>query len=681
MNSRHAVDESVRYAVGAAMSDALYPQGRFSGISPEALDLTKWPEVDIAAHSELQRQRFIRRRHAIELYVSGADVREVEDAGGVSAIQVSRLIKRRCLQLHPDGRLWGWRALIPHVRLEPHIRSAKVRPTPAGGGSAGALRQVLMRCGDIQLEERLRARILKREPSNRLDIARAGRQSVHRWFLAQLRPLGYEARNEWPFNVGKLGYNAICEYMDRVIKSAPLAGALALGGGPDAKAKMKAGDGTKRPPLRVFQRVECDSHKLDGLFIVLVPNPAGGYSEKMVRRLWVTVVEEVASRAVLGYWLTLRREVPSEDVLRAIKSALSPWRRREISFSSDAYTEDAALPSGHAPAYVGACWDEFCVDGAMALKCKDVAQALEQVVRASILSPNDSFLARRSKDDRPYIETFFRTLGSRGLQHLSNSTMGNPRAKAGRRPEAVAVNSSVQLEYLQELLDVIIANYNATPHSSLGWRSPLQQLDFLTQQGTVGIRHANPQLVQQLLSSRQACTVKGGQATGRAAYINFAGARYTSDALRYRFDLVGQRIWVSLMNEDDARFVQASTDTGVILGVLHALPPWHRTPHSLFIRRSINSLANKRLFHLSSNRCPIELFAEYAESQPKKKLPPHGAYLEVRRILEEQGDLANLAPDRRPDEANEKPTGRSRTAASDDNPIPPLPPRERAVQK
>ena len=68
------------------------------------------------------------------------------------------------------------------------------------------------------------------------------------------------------------------------------------------------------------------------------------------------------SRAVLGYHLSLHRECSAEDVLRAIKHALTRWVPRELQFSSSAYVAEPGMPSARNDRYLGACWDEFSVE-------------------------------------------------------------------------------------------------------------------------------------------------------------------------------------------------------------------------------------------------------------------------------------------------------------------------------
>jgi transposase InsO family protein len=218
-----------------------------------------------------------------------------------------------------------------------------------------------------------------------------------------------------------------------------------------------------------------DAHKLDGRFVVMMPQIDGGWSPRLIHRLWVIVLLDVVSRAVIGYHLSLRLEVNKEDVIAAIKNALTRWTRRELTFGDHAYSDESALPSGHNERYVSLCWNETSVDGALAETCKTVKDKLRDVVGSTMMDPSVGFAQRRSKDDRPFIESFFKTLGSRGLQRMSNTTGAKVQDKGGRDPAKVAVMSEFQWEYAAELLDVLIANYNATPHSGLGYRPPVPE--------------------------------------------------------------------------------------------------------------------------------------------------------------------------------------------------------------
>ena len=394
-----------------------------------------------------------------------------------------------------------------------------------------------------------------------------------------------------------------------------------------------------RPVKRFLQRVEMDAHKLDGRFSVALPLPEGGHKERIIHRLWVIVIIDVYSRLVLGYHLSLRREVSKDDVMRAIQSALSEWKPRKISFSETPYAQDAGFLSAAGSEFAGLCWDEMSVDGALAETCKTVRLALSEVVKSNLIEPKTGFSKRRNKDDRPFVEAFFRTLSSRGFQRLSNTTGAKPKDKKGIDPDKVALASSFQYEYAEELLDVLIANYNGRCHHSLK-RSPLAFAKFCVSRDLKNIRHADPEAVQMLLSQRKKCRVKGGAEKGRTPYVNCFGAKYSGSTLQNRYDLVGQEIWVVNHIVDDARVARASTMNGGSLGILRAAPPWHASPHSLAVRAAINSGALKEKLDIKQGDDAVESLINFVEQQPNNKLPVHVAYLEARRILTNAAELS-----------------------------------------
>jgi transposase InsO family protein len=598
----------------------------------EGFSVANWPTVDEGALSAEDLAQYQRHKRAVLMYLSGASYATLLEETGFAARYINHTIRNRCMFAHPDGQVHGWRALIPGLHITKYTRKKNVKADRNGWGTAGALGNLLLQEPDFAT--RLDKLILKTCADTKLGQLRQPRHALWAWFLKELRDLGYEVRNEWPFTVKTMGYSALLRYCERVLNANPIKAARIVGG-PQVEKKMVSGDGINRPVHAPFERIEMDAHKLDARFVVMIPTLDGGWHPRLIHRLWVIVLLDVASRAVIGYHLSLRVEVNKEDVIAAIKSALVRWSRKDLSFGEQAYFEDAALPSGHHERYVGLCWDQTSVDGALAETCKTVKSKLLDVVGSTLLDPSAGFAQRRSKDDRPFIETFFRTLGSRGLHRMSNTTGAKVQDKRGRDPGKVAVISEFQLEYAAELLDVLIANYNATPHSSLGYRSPLQILDFYASMDKLPKRHADPNSVQGLLSVRKLCIVRGGYQQGRRPYVNFLGASYSNDELAQRHDLVGKQVWVINHLEDDARMALATTKEGHRLGVLRAHPPWHRTPHSLSIRSAINAMVRNRRFALANGADAITVFMDFVESNAKGKFPIHPSYLELKRLLVE----------------------------------------------
>jgi len=599
------------------------------------VDTSQWASPDEGALEGSRRALYRARKQAVLLYLCGAPADTIRRQTSLGAKQAYRLIRERCLLTHPDGRPYGWRGLVPWLRLNPYRRRRKIHVDQFGRGAAGAMR-ALLDCHP-ELRGAFDARILASASGKRLVETRQSRRRHCAWFPDQLRGLGYEARNEWPFNTSSVGYSSICRYIDKVRSCNPKALAAATGG-PDLALKLKTGDGTGRPVQKFMQRVEMDAHKLDGRFCVSLPLMGGGFREKIVHRLWVIVILEVISRTVLGYYFSVRREVSKDDVLRALKRALGRWHLRPVSFCDMPYLPGAGLLSTLGEDFVGLCWDETSVDGALAETCQHVRDVLRDCVGSTLLDPKTSFSKRRSKDDRPFIEAFFRNLAGQGFQRLSNSTGAKPGDRKGRQPEEVALAARFQYEYAEELLDVLIANYNATPHGGIGNRTPLAYAKFLHQHSPQSLRRADVAVVEALFSIRKRCIVRGGAATGRAPFVEFHYGRYTNEVLHNRHDLVGSEIWVICHKEDDCRVALACTLGGMSLGVLRASPPWNISPHSLSVRAAICQACSHGKFTIPTGGDAIDVFMRYVESQAHNRLPVHPAYLEARRILAAAAD-------------------------------------------
>ena len=338
------------------------------GIDTECLRTELWPTIDEGALPDSKRNVYLARKRAATLFLQGSPASTIKSSTGISMDYIGRLIRQHCVETHPDGRLVGWRGLVPHKRFRDYMRHKSVHIDRWGKGASGALAATFLACADTKLQKRFNDQILKAArnagagaETTELKLIRFEKQKLFRWFLNELRRQQYEIQGKWPFNTERQGYVTVCRYVDQILKEHPRAN-VSCEGGANAVTKMKTGDGVDRPIFEPYFRVECDAHKRDGRFIILVPTPDGEFVERLVHRLWLIVILEVVSRAILGYYLSVRREVSSGYVLVAIKHALTKWRRRTISFSDSAYHPDANFPSSIDDEFIGACWDEFSVD-------------------------------------------------------------------------------------------------------------------------------------------------------------------------------------------------------------------------------------------------------------------------------------------------------------------------------
>jgi putative transposase len=98
--------------------------------SPEALDLATWPGIDVTALKTEARQRYRQRATAIEHYRRGLSLNDIREKTKIDRRVLYRMIDR-ALRTHPDGRVWGFRALIPGLHTKAYERRKPAKGTAA----------------------------------------------------------------------------------------------------------------------------------------------------------------------------------------------------------------------------------------------------------------------------------------------------------------------------------------------------------------------------------------------------------------------------------------------------------------------------------------------------------------------------------------------------------------------
>jgi hypothetical protein len=190
-------------------------------------------------------------------------------------------------------------------------------------------------------------------------------KALHKGFIEACRKHDLEKKGQYPFTTKKLAYEALSKYAHKLIELNWERGAKARLGSA-AVNTLRTGDGTGRPAFMPFQRVECDAHLIDAIFCILIPSLSGELIPKIVHRLWWIIVHEVSTSTILGHFLSMNEECTADDVLQAVRIALTKWQPRKLSVPTMKYWDGAGFPSSYDSRLVGARWEEFSVDGSMA---------------------------------------------------------------------------------------------------------------------------------------------------------------------------------------------------------------------------------------------------------------------------------------------------------------------------
>ena len=171
----------------------------------QAIDVNAWPTVAYTELDEAARRTFETRRLAVLRYTAGESIKAIEKSTGINRRQLYRWLERAQTP-HPDGRLFGFRALIRYMRIAEYgrVRDVHVRGEHGSRGAAGALTQLFERyptlTGWLLLQVKQRKVLLEQVDTNgRLRTRLRGLQSLHDDFLRQCRSVGLTAA-DYPLN-------------------------------------------------------------------------------------------------------------------------------------------------------------------------------------------------------------------------------------------------------------------------------------------------------------------------------------------------------------------------------------------------------------------------------------------------------------------------------------------------
>ncbi|KVU23523.1 DDE-type integrase/transposase/recombinase [Burkholderia ubonensis] len=585
----------------------------------QSLDVTTWPTLAWTELDVPRSKRIKLSMQAIECYARGDRVKDIEAATGVNRRQLYRLLER-ALVPHPDGRIYGFRALVADVRVVDYVR---VKPVATHGergsrGMVGALSQLLERYPKLAgwLLLQIKQHRVKRDQlvaSGDLRTRLRGLQALHAAFLQQCREVGLTAA-DYPFNtagraVRSLSARVKTELLRSFGTAARAAGASHLKGLP------RSDDAIAPTASRPYQVVEFDGHRLDIRLKVVVRDPLGFEHEFETERVWLLVIIDVCTRVVLGYHLVLAREYSRYDVIKTIEKALEPHHARTFTIPGLAYEQQDGFASQRLPELAYVTWEWIKLDNAKANLAVETLTALCEFIGCGADAG-----PKYSPDERPYIERFFGTIASRLSSRLPGYTGSHPhdlrRALADPKGN---LRLYVSLDELDDLVEYAIASYHGTPHAGLNHVTPLEAMAYCVRSK----QHLVTWLPEQrrrtlcLMQSAKRCRVCGYLEQGIRPHINLHGVRYTNPILASSPHLIGRSLLIYL-NSDDLRCVRAFLADGAELGILEAQGAWRVVPHNLKLRQEIQKLQGKRHARRAHGVNPIEAYVQSKLREAKK---------------------------------------------------------------
>ncbi|MDM0116815.1 Mu transposase C-terminal domain-containing protein [Variovorax sp. J22R133] len=572
-----------------------------------SLRLAEWPVLDDRALVKEQRTQFRQRKRAVEAYARGETLARIAREWGIHGYTVQRLA-HRALQAHPDGRLWGYRALAPHVRVQAYERSKAPRVLVHGkAGNAGAFAQLLQRHPGLaaQLRRELEAGNVTLQPGEpgRLTGVKGAAARFHQ----ACRELGLGA-GDYPLNQQDMAIRSLGRTLRAWMQDDFDLAARAAG------TRIKPASALRQLPERgasdAFDTVEFDAHKMDVRLKVIDRDPLGGEQSYETERVWLLAIIDVATRCILGYTLSTKRECSRFEAIATFRRAVTPASAPQLTLPGLSLLRSGGFVSQALEQTRYACWRQIRLDNARAHLA---ATSLDVVCEA--LGCAADFGPVYQPDDRPFIERFFGTVTATLSRRLPGALAGRGAAQTALkrlRDPKDTLRLIVTTQELEELLDLTVWNYHGTPHAGLGGFTPLEMM----QRHVLGIGREPVRLrlipqplreCPELLHDPVLCRVHGNLGRGERPYITFFNVRYTSEWLAQRSGLIGQRLRIHY-DENDLRRVRASTQDGQVLEDLLASGAWRHEPHSLWVRQEVFRAKRRRQLEFGTGDNPIEAF-------------------------------------------------------------------------
>lgn len=578
-------------------------------LQPEQVHHDLWMLVDEQSLREKGvLDIYLRRKEAVFLYFEKRLTQEqISQITKIGPRQLRRLVDR-CLSFDPYGRVWGWRGLIPQKNIKDYEIDV-LQKKRNESRKTGEFTRLLDTYPDIR--EKIDNMYLGRKSESLEPVATP--KSVFGYFIKLCREKKIPL-SEYPFNTDHLGRRAVERYLKKLRDKHFNTASKRYGNDAHQKA-TNSGIGQQNHPIPItpYQRVQCDGHRIDATFAIWFTTLEGDEVCRVLERFFIITIVDEATRATLGYCICYNKEYGAVEVLLCMKSAIMPHKRKVLTIPGLTYHDVGGFPSEKIPQAEWAVWEEICFDNAKSHLANIVRDRLSELVGCSTNFGPVNMPMRRS-----FVERFFETLEANGFHRLPNTTGGSHFDPRRDNPEGKAIQYYITVDELEEIVDVLISNYNGTPNAGLSYLSPLEVMEQRIRKGML------PRVLDEIkqssfafLQSNETREVKGDISKGKRPFIYYYGVEYRNDILAQSGELVGTTLTLHV-NLDDIRTIRAFLPDGSELGVLSAAGKWSLTQHSLKMRKQINLLKRRKLLHFTTWDDPIYMYLEYLKTKAAK---------------------------------------------------------------
>ncbi|HCY15441.1 MAG: hypothetical protein A2Z93_01535 [Curvibacter sp. GWA2_64_110] len=589
---------------------ALQERLRRSNLPEWSKDMSLWPSFDDSLLTGKDKSRYRNLRDGTALYLRGSPMTEVTATAGVGERRFHRIFKR-CFMRDSTGKILGCRAFARGVHIAPPKVTNLKTPTAGGrGGFYGAFRLILRDYPGVpsKLVTYLNGYGIEGLRPNKILFRQLRRKFLEICKEEQVPTDGY------PFNTKEGGRRALRKWVDTDYMPSYARRFITLEHGKDAGDLIGYGEGNGSSARDVGGTGIwiLDANTIDVNARYEIPTPAGDWQSLVLRRFQQLRVIHKRTSANLACTQVYAAQASAQDVAILLWDALNgPPAVQEVvpgltAEPGAAYPANAILEMKFAvPTVVE-------LDNALAHLADDVQHIVAHLFGARVVLG-----APKTPHERAAIESKFAAQARRVLHQLPGTTGTGPKDPM-RKTHAVEPENMIRANELEHVLDVYVRNENALVNSGALGVPPLVRLKRLLETGVIKPTYLPADKRKAYFFCRpHKVTVRVDKESGRAPFINFLYARYSSASLSKRFDLKGQTMYVRA-DPRNIRTVMLFTEAGAEFGPVQALGGWGGFPHDLRFRRIFGKLKRDGELGPRADDRPLEsLFTHLRNKAPR----------------------------------------------------------------
>lgn len=520
------------------------------------------PKPSEASFEEGEWELIDRRINALDAVLQGATVSSAATSHRIDRKTVARMVDNAIKRCAVTGSLIGYQVCIPQKRFAERAPRSAVVPAKA---HAFAFEQLLAALPAVKK--------LVQAFNGVLPSRQRASPAFNRLYDSIAKHLRDEGHSDaYPLNTVDGGRRALQNYLRRL---------------QDVRQAEQAEEQPETPSatriehlfaLQPFDRIEVDEHRIDVDTWMALPLADGTYRLERVRQLWILVIVDVISGAILAWLLIVGRKYHRLDVLSLFAKALKPWQPRELLLPDMRYSPRAWMPSCDLQ-------DGLVARSVMAALDNDSSHlakmSLENLVdfHMGVLHYGRSGMGQ----GRPYIEALFQVIENDLLRYIAGGFV--PETPQGAKYATSTLQGDrypLIVEFMEDLIDTYVSAHNVTSRSTREPRSPKELIQAYEASG--GLLWRCPRTdehARRLTVHRMEVTIRGSKASGVPPVVYQDYARYRSPQLTNQYRLIGGKFAATYENPDDIREMTLWDGEGKRSMTLHAMAPYSAVPHSL----------------------------------------------------------------------------------------------------